>query len=137
MLNMNDFSLNFDDIDSSESELKKKESVDANNDKDKFPTVGLRSLLQNSELLELLLKPLGSPSSSSSSKEDSLTTGDIVAPPLDANILNINDPKSKSNFFLDLTDDFLEGKTFRLQIQLSILNKNTNLTNQYIILTFF
>jgi hypothetical protein len=68
--------------------------------------------LQNSELLELLLKPLGSPSSSSSSKEDSLTTGDIVAPQLDANILNINDPKSKSNFFLDLTDDFLEGKTF-------------------------
>ena len=110
MLNMNDFSLNFDDIDS--SELKKKEAVDTNNDKDKFPTVGLRSLLQNSELLELLLKPLGSPSSSSSSKEDSLTTGDIVAPPLDSNILNINDPKSKSNFFLDLSDDFLEGKLF-------------------------
>lgn len=123
MLNINDFSLNFDDINTTENELNNKEATESTNDKDKFPTVGLRSLLQNSELLELLLKPFGSPSSPSSSKEGSLTTGDIVAPKLDANVLSTNDSKSKNDFEIDLTSDLLEGK-LPLPFQLSILNIN-------------
>ena len=50
--------LNANKIDFVTSESSGKVNMDDGKEKCQFPTVGLKSLLQNSDLLELLLKPL-------------------------------------------------------------------------------
>ena len=86
-----------------------------------FPTVGLKSLLQNSDLLELLLKPLETTTtttststtnaaeeqSNSTSKEDSKKS-----PPHD---LNDTIFKYNSLFDVDILDECLESKYLLLK----------------------
>jgi hypothetical protein len=55
-----------------------KETTNDNETINKFPTVGLKSLLQNSELLDLLLKPLKPTESTSNVKKDEPTSSNNV-----------------------------------------------------------
>ena len=102
------------------------------NDAAKFPTVGLKSLLQNSDLLEILLKPLskpndstvldstggvnlgGSPASSATNMSDE--SSDLLANSgrLDVltdltSFIDTDDLKFKTNFDWGKTDDLLES----------------------------
>jgi hypothetical protein len=87
----------------------------SDNNNNNFPTVGLKSLLQNSDLLELLLKPLETTSTSSTSnaadeQSDSTSKEDSKkSPPHD---LNETIFKYNSLFDVDILDECLESKFF-------------------------
>ena len=73
-----------------------------------FPTAGLKSLLQNSDLLELLLKPL------ETSASEQPTLDSKKSPTHDLDDANLN---FKSLFDIEILDECLESK----------LNKRSNL----------
>lgn len=97
----------------------------------KFPTVGLKSLLQNSDLLEILLKPLsksndstvldstgvnlgGSPASSATNMSDESTDLLVNSGRLDVltdlgSFVDADELKFKTNFEWGKTDDLLES----------------------------
>jgi hypothetical protein len=76
----------------------------------KIPTVGLKTLLQNSDLLDLLLKPMSAETSITGNSTATPGEGidsSLSLPELDS----IIDSKTKSLFDFDVTDeDFLESK---------------------------
>ncbi len=76
---------------------------------DKFPTVGLKSLLQNSDLLDILLKPLSSDQTTSSeSNKGSSSRGSLNL--LESTDLDsLIDAKTKSLFDFEVDEDFLES----------------------------
>ena len=74
-----------------------------NNNDDKFPTVGLKSLLQNSELLELLLKPLSSLKDEDSNYIRNNTGSNLFT--------NESDIKTKSLFDFEGSFDFFDCKS--------------------------
>lgn len=95
----------------------------------KFPTSGLKSLLQNSDLLELLLKPLGSNKSdepseslSSSSSSSSLTSNNI-------NHINVNNPVSQSSTVTSQSSSTANNISPNTGLQLNDLLLDTQLDN--------
>jgi len=83
------------------SSLKETTSELTNNNEptNKFPTIGLKSLLQNSELLDLLLKPLKPSESTSNNKKDEATSSKN----------NINE--IDLNKIFNSTDELVSGDT--------------------------
>lgn len=81
---------------------------------DRFPTVGLKSLLKNSELLELLLKPLNKPDDNTSSITNCLSldpiSSDLNNSQLDLDLSLLDESKSKSLFDWENSDEYLESK---------------------------
>ena len=110
------------------SSLKETTSELTNNNEttNKFPTIGLKSLLQNSELLDLLLKPLKPSESTSNTKKDEATSSKNNINEIDLNkIFNSTDElvssdttsginiEAEINLSKTLFDWDLDGKQFK------------------------
>lgn len=79
---------------------------DSPSDDTRFPTSGLKSLLKNSELLDLLLKPMDK---QEEQNPNTNFANDLLSTQLDVDLTSLNDdPKSKSFFDWENTDELLE-----------------------------
>ena len=81
-------------------------------DDTRFPTDGFKSLLKNSELLELLLKPMDKTEEVDCNSRD---PSELLNTQLDLDLPSlIDDPKSKSLFDWENSDEYLECKEIKL-----------------------
>jgi hypothetical protein len=78
-----------------------------------FPTVGLKSLLQNSDLLELLLKPLETKSAADEQKSSLQLTSQEDSKRSPTHSLTEANLKYNSLFDIDILDECLESKSNR------------------------
>ena len=108
-------------------ESRSDEALSSTEKDNRFPTTGLRSLLQNSELLELLLKPLESETVEAEKstvtlggKESNKSENDLLSllQPLPNDLSDFSAPdsllKSKPLFDLDNLDEYFESKSIYL-----------------------
>jgi hypothetical protein len=103
----------------------------SNNKSGKFPTVGLKSLLQNSDLLDILLKPLSDEKTDNQNLNITSPSALINNPVNNSSnnnepildLENIIDEKTKNLFDdFDLNGDYLDCK-FRIPFFLKIIFK--------------
>jgi len=130
MLNQNS-SLDLTNLDENELLLVGGDATE--NANEKFPTVGLKSLLQNSELLELLLKPL-----SSLKEEDSnyIRNNTVNTTNSSSNLFATDsDMKTKSLFDFENSFEYFECK-FPNTNSISFLNKTKKIKLQLFLSNF-
>ena len=80
------------------------------NETNQFPTVGLKSLLQNSDLLELLLKPLETTNAASEQKTQLQQISKEDSKKSPTHSLTEANLKYNSLFDIDILDECLESK---------------------------